>query len=218
MNRHIEKIIGDARDIRRQSWIWYREQPKWRQWAEALVLVILIVAAVRFAGKDKPVADIAKTDRVVTVAPVSELANSDTNLPLLGTVTSTSEATIRSESSGKLTHVYKKLGDYVSAGAVIAEFENSAERASVLQAEGAYDAAKAARDIAKINSGTTNSSLSESKTNALNAISSAYNSMDDVVRVKTDTYFLIRDLKMPSSYHLFLMQAWSILLKQSAKR
>jgi RND family efflux transporter MFP subunit len=189
MNRHIEKIIGDARDIRRQSWIWYREQPKWRQWAEALVLVILIVAAVRFAGKDKPVADIAKTDRVVTVAPVSELANSDTNLPLLGTVTSTSEATIRSESSGKLTHVYKKLGDYVSAGAVIAEFENSAERASVLQAEGAYDAAKAARDIAKINSGTTNSSLSESKTNALNAISSAYNSMDDVVRVKTDTYF-----------------------------
>jgi hypothetical protein len=35
---------------------------------------------------------------------------------------------------------------------VIAEFENSAERASLLQAEGAYDQAKAARDISKINS------------------------------------------------------------------
>ena len=36
--------------------------------------------------------------------------------------------------------VYKKLGDYVNAGEVIAEFENSGERAQVLQAEGAYDA------------------------------------------------------------------------------
>lgn len=189
MNRHLQKIITDSNDIRRQSWSWYREQPTWRQWTEAIVLVVLVVVVVKSLGKSDVTAEAAKSDRVVTVAPVSELANSDTNLPLLGTVTSTSEATIRSESSGKLTRVYKKLGDYVTAGQVIAEFENSGERAAVLQAEGAYDAAKAARDIATINSGTTNSSLAESKTNALNAISSAYNSMDDVVRVKTDTYF-----------------------------
>ncbi len=188
MNRHLEKIITDAKDIKRQGWTWFREQSAWKQWTEAIVLVVLVVGLATLGGDEAPV-DAAKADRVVTVASVSALANSDTVLPLLGTVTSTSEATIRSESSGKLTHVYKKLGDFVSAGAVIAEFENSAERASVLQAEGAYDAAKAARDIAKINSGTTNSSLSETKTNALNTISSAYNSMDDVVRVKTDSYF-----------------------------
>jgi multidrug resistance efflux pump len=99
------------------------------------------------------------------------------------------EATIRSESSGKLTRVYKKLGDYVTAGQIIAEFENSGERAAVLSAEGSYDSAKASRDIARINTGTTNSSLSESKTNALNTISSAYVTMDDIIRVKTDMFY-----------------------------
>jgi membrane fusion protein (multidrug efflux system) len=189
MNRHIAKIISDARDMRRQSWGWYREQPKWRQYGEAAILVLLIVGSTHYLTKPEVVPEVEKANRAVTVAPVSELANSDTELPLLGTVTSTSEATIRSESSGKLTRVYKKLGDYVTAGQVIAEFENSAERASVLQAEGSYDAAKASRDIAKINSGTTATSLSEVKLGALNTISSAYNSMDDVIRVKTDTYF-----------------------------
>jgi RND family efflux transporter MFP subunit len=189
MNQHLQKILSDSQDMRRQAWSWYREQPKWRQYTEAVAFVLILVLVVHSLGNDEAVPDVIKADRVVTVAPVSDLANANTNLPLLGTVTSTSEATIRSESSGKLTRVYKKLGDYVSAGAVIAEFENSGERAAVLQAEGAYDAAKAARDIAKINSGTTNSSLSEVKTNALNTISSAYNSMDDVIRVKTDTYF-----------------------------
>ncbi len=59
----------------------------------------------------------------------------------------------------------------------------------MLQAEGAYDSAKASRDISKINSGTSNSSLAEAKTNALNVISSAYISMDDVIRVKTDAFY-----------------------------
>lgn len=189
MNRHIEKIVGDAKDIRRQFWSWYREQPAWRQWAEAIALVLLVAALVRVTGRDDASSTPEKANRVVTIAPVSELANSDTNLPLLGTVTSTSEATVRSESSGKLTRVYKKLGDYVTAGQVIAEFENSTERAAVLQAEGAYDAAKAARDIARINSGTTKTSLTDMQTSALNAISSAYNAMDDAIRVKTDPYY-----------------------------
>jgi RND family efflux transporter MFP subunit len=188
MNRHLEKIMGDAQDIRRQGWSWFKEQPRWKQ-GTIILSIVVILFVVRSLTASDPAAEVAHSDRVVTLAQVSALANADTALPLLGTVTSTSEATIRSESSGKLTRVYKKLGDSITAGSIIAEFENSGERAAVLQAEGAYDAAKAARDIAKINSGTTNSSLGEAKTNALNAIGSAYNSMDDAVRVKTDTYF-----------------------------
>jgi RND family efflux transporter MFP subunit len=99
------------------------------------------------------------------------------------------EATIRAESSGRLTHVYRKLGDRVVAGQVIAEFENSGERASVLQAEGAYEAAKAARDIAQINSANTSVGIGDTKTNTLNAINSSYSTMDDLVRSKTDTAF-----------------------------
>ena len=59
-------------------------------------------------------------------------------------------------------HVYtNNLETLLWAGQVIAEFENSGERASVLQAEGAYDAAKAARDLARINQGSATVSLSE---------------------------------------------------------
>lgn len=188
MNRHIEKIISDARDIRSQGWKWYREQPKWRQILIAAILLGLVLL-IALSGDKEEEAELKKTNRQVTLAPVAELANSDSALPLLGIVTSTSEATIRSESSGKLTRVYKKLGDYIAAGQVIAEFENSSERASVLQAEGAYDAAKAARDIAKINSGSTGFSLAEAKNSALNAINTAYVSLDDAIRVKTDNSF-----------------------------
>lgn len=107
----------------------------------------------------------------------------------MGTVTSVSEATIRSESSGRLTRVYKKLGDTVLAGGIIAEFENSGERASVLQAEGAYEQAKAARSIATLTSGQAGSSLVDTKSQAVNTISSAYSTMDDAIRGKTDSSF-----------------------------
>lgn len=189
MNQHVQKILSDARDIRVQSFRWYREQPKWRQILEAAAVALGLVFLFSLGGDETEQAA-QKAQRTVSLAAVSDLANSDTSLSLLGTVTSTSEATIRSETSGKLTRVYKKLGDPVSAGQIIAEFENSGERAAVLQAEGAYDAAKAAREIAKINSGSTDTSLLEAKQGALNALASAYITMDDVIRVKTDSAYV----------------------------
>lgn len=188
MNRHLEKIITDSKDIGKQGWTWYREQPLWRQITEAVVIVVAVIAISSLGGEESA-AQATKSPRTVELAQVSDLANSDTSLSLLGTVTSTSEATIRSESSGKLTRVYKKLGDGVTAGQIIAEFENSGERAAVLQAEGSYDAAKAAREIARINSGTTNTSLAETKNTVLNTIASAYINMDDAIRVRTDSAY-----------------------------
>ncbi len=186
MNKHLTKIVTDSKDIGKQSWIWYKEQSRWKQVVIGLVSILVIVFLVRSLGDGPEASEVANSPRSVKLALVTDLANNDSALPLLGTVTSTSEATIRAESSGKLTRVHKKLGDYVVAGQVIAEFENSGERAAVLQAEGAYDAAKASRDIARINSGTTNSSLGEARNSALNTISSAYISMEDVIRIKTD--------------------------------
>lgn len=202
--------------MKSQGWTWYREQPLWRQIIGA-ILVVVAMYLIASLGKETDLApEEVKAPRTVNVAGVSELANSDTSLPLFGMVTSTSEATIRSESSGKLTKVYKRLGDYVSAGAVIAEFENSGERAAVLQAEGAYDSAKAARDIAKINSGTTDSSLVEAKNNALNSINSAYISMDDVIRVKTDGVYTAP--RTENAKFIMLVPDSSLVLSIEAKR
>lgn len=190
MNKHIQKIIGYAKGI----WIeWIRlhkELPRNKKYAlilgevaAALILVKLLLPSTEAA------ASIETLPRKVVVSSLSSLSSNEKDLPLIGMVTSVSEATIRSESSGKLNRVYKKLGDTVYAGQTIAEFENSAERASLLQAEGSYEQAKAARDITKLNSTQSGSSLSDTKSQSLNAIYSAYTTMDDAVRGKTDSAF-----------------------------
>jgi multidrug efflux pump subunit AcrA (membrane-fusion protein) len=189
MNRHISKIVTYLRLIAGQFKQWFQELTRIQQAITTLVTVLVIVLLGNLFSSSQTTEEVINSPREVTLKSLDEFAGNDAALPLLGTVTSVSEATIRSESSGKLTRVYRKLGDYVTAGQVIAEFENSSERASVLQAEGAYESAKAARDIARINSGTTNTSLADVQASALNAITSAYVTMDDSVRVKTDVAF-----------------------------
>jgi multidrug efflux pump subunit AcrA (membrane-fusion protein) len=190
MNNHIKKIGIYFNGIYKQLKSIFLELPKNRQIAViALITIFLFGIAYKFTQGNTKLEEAVKISRNVTTRKVSDLSNKESSVPLIGTVTSTSEATIRSESSGKLTKVYKRLGDYVYAGQIIAEFENGGERAQLQQAEGVYDAAKVSRDIVNINSDTAVSAASDSKTNAINAISSAYITMDDVIRTKTDSAF-----------------------------
>jgi RND family efflux transporter MFP subunit len=153
----------------------------------AFIFIIAIAVGIKFAGDNNlPTVETNEKNRTVTLSTVATLSEGTTALPILGTVTSSSEATIRAESSGKIVRVEKRLGDFVSAGDTIAYFENSAERAAVLQAEGAYTAAKIGGQISSINKGGAGNSLSEAKAQALNTISAAYSAMDNAVRTKTD--------------------------------
>jgi multidrug resistance efflux pump len=170
--------------------LWYKGLPRTQKIIVTVVtlLVVVGVLAVAFSGKEE--VEVTKTiKRSVHLASVASLSNIETNLPLVGTVTSVSEATLRAETSGRLTRVYKKLGDGISAGGIIAEFENSGERAAVLQAEGAYEQAKASREIALINNGQAGTSLNDTKRQSVNAIANAYISMDDAISGKTDAAF-----------------------------
>ncbi len=169
---------------------WYKVQSKKRKLGIVAVAVVVLVAILKISGGgDGATAETKLTNRKVVVASVSNLSNSDKDFPLVGTVTSVSEATLRSESSGRLTYVSKKLGDMVYAGGVIAEFENAGEKASLLQAEGAYEQAKAARTIASLNSGQAGTSLVDTKNQALNTVITAYTTIEDAVRGKTDSAY-----------------------------
>ncbi len=161
-------------------------------------IVVIGVALIGWnATKKAPaVVEAVKADRGVTLASVGDLSLNTSPLPLLGTVTSLSEANIKAEASGKLVGVYAKLGDRVSAGEVIAEFDNSGERAALLSAQGAYDAAKAGQgtvalsgDSASVSQNSAKDALDGAKTSVLNTLSAAYISMDDAVRVKSDAAF-----------------------------
>lgn len=190
MNIHLQKIGLYIKGIYSQLKSIFLELPRNQKIAVIVILLIVISILGRLLFSESEIAEeITAQERAVTVRLVSDISNKESSIPLLGIVTSTSEATVRAESSGKLTRVYKKLGDTVYAGQIIAEFDNSGERASLLQAEGVYDAAKASRDITKINNTNTGSSLSEAKNSALNTIASAYNAMDDSVRAKTDAAY-----------------------------
>lgn len=194
MNNHLRKILQYENGALSQAKLWFKEQSTFRQ--SALIIgffAVIAVGSVFIFDESKEEEVITVVNRQVTVASVSSLSNKDGDFPLVGTVTSVSEATLRSESGGKLTRVYKKLGDTVFAGGVIAEFENGSERAAVLQAEGAYEQAKASRNLVSINgnintlnSGQTGASFFDTKTQALNTISTAYTTIDDAIRGKTD--------------------------------
>ncbi len=184
----MHKIINMMKTIKNLS--------RTKQLIGALIIVAVLLLLNHFLTKKPVDNEIEKTGREVRIASIASLSQNIIPIPLLGTVTSRSEATIRAESSGKLVAVYKKLGDYVPAGGVIAQFENSAEHAAVLQAEGAFDAANAGQniaqtgsDIAHINSGSADVSLEGAKTQSRNTIFATYSTLDDAIRTKTDPAF-----------------------------
>lgn len=186
MNVHLKKMWRDAVDFFFQGKTWFLELPRTQQIIVSIVAFLVIVTIGRAFFRGGSDEEVAKLPRAVTLASVGELSSKTGALSLLGTVTSRNEATVRAENGGQLRVVYKHLGDYVVAGQIIAEFQNTSERAAVTAAEGGYEQAKAARDIARITRSSSDTSLSESKTSAINTIIATYSTLDDAVRVKSD--------------------------------
>jgi RND family efflux transporter MFP subunit len=189
INIHFKKIYFLTKAILVQLKQWFLELQKVYQILTFVLLLSLIFLIYKFTGDKKIEENIVQKDRLVTISNVAQLSDKNSAIPLVGIVTSVNEATILTEAGGRLTRVYKKLGDRVFAGQVIGEIENSGERAAVLQAEGGYDAARAGRDISTISNSTSGNNLDSAKSNALNTLSNAYVTMDDIVRGKTDAYF-----------------------------
>src|SRR6185436_6894281 len=96
------------------------------------VLIVVLVGARSLLGRTTEAVPLSTTPQV-TVASVADLSNQTSPLSLVGTVQSVNEATVNAESSGSVTAVYRSLGQYVNAGAGIAELENSSQRAAVMQ-------------------------------------------------------------------------------------
>ncbi len=190
MNKHLQKITNDTRDIFSQLRAWFLELSRPKQIGIIILTILIITTLGRAMLREEATNDVTKSPRAVTLSSVSDLSANTSRISLLGTVTSVNEATLRAESGGELRIVYRKLGDYVSAGQIIAEFENAGERAAVTAAEGGYEQAKATRDVARITKNSSENSLADTKTSAVNTITSTYNSLDDAVRVKSDQLFV----------------------------
>src|SRR3989344_5352675 len=163
----------------------------WKKLAiSALGFVVGVWLVSSFLGGETPLVAENNGARTVEVRSVGELSSGGVALSVAGTVRSKSEATVRAEKSGQAVGVYRALGDFVAAGTVVAEIENRSERAALLQAEGALDAAKASTNVSQ-------TTLEAAKSAAVNVLLSAYATVDDSVRGDADPMFSGPDSPRP---------------------
>lgn len=151
----------------------------------ALVLFIVLVSVVRGMFSAPPERDLGAVP-VVSIAAVKDLSLNGGSLSLVGEVQSETQSTVRTEASGQVLYVRFELGDFVSAGAVIAELENSRERAALAQTEAALQSARA--QLLKTEAGSTRE-IQDVRTDAINEYRSAFTLASDAIFNKTDSFF-----------------------------
>lgn len=152
-------------------------------WGVGALAVILIGVGIFFgAGKNDDNLQTNGKLRTVTVSSVSKLSR-ETSLSLIGEVEAINQAEVASEVSGRVVWVPVQLGSNVATGQVIAQFENSRERASVLQAEGFYEAALA--------------NTAEAESDGLNEYREAYSVANDAILNTVDDLFSLPQSSRP---------------------
>ena len=158
---------------------WYGKRTVWGVGAVILVLATagLIVA---FSGGSA----LEETDeqfRTVQVSRVSDISGTGA-LQLVGSVEAVSEVRLQSEASGRITRVNVTLGQQVRAGQTVATIENASEYASLLQAQGSYEAAVAAAASSDVG-------VAEAKNNAVDAYRDAYAAANSVIINSVDSLY-----------------------------
>ena len=127
------------------GWSTYRSFPKRAQVGIAVVLVALLFGGHYLLGLLTPADATGSTTPTVSLMSIGELSGTGSSIGIVGSVRSVTEASILSESGGTVKAISTSVGKTVGAGSVLASLDNASQRASVLQAEGAYEAALAAR-------------------------------------------------------------------------
>jgi RND family efflux transporter MFP subunit len=168
---------------------WFRKRGKKTKIALVAVAVFLVLGITVSAFTSSPSEENLAEESSATVELKSprEIATTLDPLPLVGNVRSATEATILTEASGRVTRVYRSLGDFVGAGAVIAEIENSSEYAAVLQAEANLARVEDSSEDEQLSSAVTG--LQTAKESSLATILSAYATVQDAIRQKADQTF-----------------------------
>lgn len=192
-------FISTIRSLPTRVWVTCKAHPRK---SILLVVIVGIALVLMLTGSDTaeaPVED-ARTP-LVSVASVAAISQDTAPLLLLGEVRSVSQAELRAQKSGKVTQVYVRAGQYVPAGAVLAEIENAGERAAVLSAQGTVAAAQAQLDRVRAGdrgedkaSATAQAQsalvgLESAKNNARSTYSQAYTLAQDALYAQADDFF-----------------------------
>ena len=158
----------------------------------AIISLVAIFLLFRFLIGNNEIEVVPQENfKKVETSTVKEILNSNSNLNLVGRVESESESTIKSESQGEISVVYKKLSDDVFAGEIIAEIENSSQKAELIRSEASFTIAKANLEKIKESSGDNVDLIKSS-------IRQSFTSADDAIRNRVDQFIDDSDSRFPS--------------------
>ena len=180
-----ETIIAVGRDL--LSFFW--PQNSFIKHLRLGVLVIVIIGSILFlksSGGDTTAP--VNTIPLVTTSTVADVLNTN-EASFIGTVRAVNEAQIKTETAGLVTSITVSAGDVISAGTVVATLENASERASVLQAEGVYEAAVATAAQSDVSVVGAENSLQTARNNSVTGIGDALTLAEDTVYNSFDTFF-----------------------------
>lgn len=155
-----------------------------------LVLAVLLIGGgFMLLRGEAPSETPANDTQAVTVRSAGALSAGERTFRTVGTVRAVSEARLQTEASGRVTSVNATIGDRVQAGAVLATLENARERASLIQAEGAYDAAVAAGATSASTEESAETGLDAAQASGMTAYTNAFITADSIIRNTADDLF-----------------------------
>lgn len=162
-----------------------------------VVVAIVIVISFVVLNKETTTEEVAEA-----VLPTVEVRSAGSfsaagNINLIGEVEAISQAEVKAEASGRVTQVRVEIGDAVGAGAVLATLENASERAALLQAEGAYEAALASAALSDVSVSSAQVALENAQDSAISAYRDAYTTVSSVLYNNIDTIYSDPDGHIP---------------------
>lgn len=115
----------------------------WKVISIAAVFVI-VVALILFMNKKKMSAASVGGIKDVYYVKVEKAArkNLTESLSMVGTVTANNDVNIISETSGKVTAVFAKVGDFKQAGSILFQVDDELRKAALMSAEANYEKSK----------------------------------------------------------------------------
>ncbi len=129
----------------------------------SVVVILAVIITVLFMNKKKMSANASggiKDVYYVTVDKVSKKDLSET-LSLVGTINANNDVNVISETAGKVTAVFVKVGDYKQAGSVLFQVDDELKKAAFMSAEANYEKAK--KDYERFQSLYKEKSVSDSQ-------------------------------------------------------
>lgn len=162
----------------------------------ALMGIVLITIILFHDTNTNP--DTSGAGRITEVRVASPASLSMTReLTLVGTVEAKTQAKLQAEAAGRVVAVNVSLGQVVPPGTIIAQLENASERAAVLQAEGAYEAALAGAAQSTVGVSEAQASLQAAKRSVVTAFIASYNTVNNAIISDIDKFFASPNSQIP---------------------